>query len=116
MQTQKAPHRKLERLPPAPIATVLLFRQGSLVQPKLLQTLGITCREAEVLSWVFEGKTNKDIEAILRISPRTVQKHLEHVYQKFAVETRTAAAGSAIRQLAYLQTPSRQHKSLLPRA
>ena len=110
MQTQKAPHGKLERLSPASIATVRLLRQGSMMQPDLLQTLGITLREAEVLAWVFEGKTNKDIGVILRISPRTVQKHLEHVYQKFAVETRTAAASKAIRHLAYLQTPPPQRK------
>ena len=105
MQTQKAPQEKLEQLPLAAIATVLLLRQGSLVQPDLLQTLGITRREAEVLTWVSEGKTNKDIGAILRISPRTVQKHLEHVYQKFGVETRTAAANKGIRHCAYLQLP-----------
>ena len=103
MQTQKAPQEKLEQLPLAAIATVLLLRQGSLVQPDLLQTLGITRREAEVLTWVSEGKTNKDIGAILSISPRTVQKHLEHVYQKFAVETRTAAAAMAINRVPLLQ-------------
>lgn len=52
----------------------------------------LTQREAEVLTWVARGKTNKDIADILGLSPRTVNKHLEHVYVKLGVETRTAAA------------------------
>jgi DNA-binding CsgD family transcriptional regulator len=41
---------------------------------------------------VARGKTNKDIADILGMSPRTVNKHLEHIYVKLGVETRTAAA------------------------
>ena len=52
----------------------------------------LTCREREVLSWLGSGKTDKDIGAILGISPRTVHKHLQRVYEKLGVETRTAAA------------------------
>jgi len=51
----------------------------------------LTAREAEVLGWVGRGKTNRDVAALLGLSARTVQKHLEHVYQKLGVETRTAA-------------------------
>lgn len=52
---------------------------------------GLTPREAEVLDWLAEGKTNPEIATILCISPRTVQKHLEHAFQKLSVETRSAA-------------------------
>jgi DNA-binding NarL/FixJ family response regulator len=52
----------------------------------------LTQREAEVLYWVIQGKTNRDIGTILGMSPRTVNKHLEHVFEKLGVETRTAAA------------------------
>jgi DNA-binding CsgD family transcriptional regulator len=52
----------------------------------------LSTRETEVLRWLSEGKTNKEIGAILNLSPRTVQKHLEHIYPKMGVETRTAAA------------------------
>jgi DNA-binding CsgD family transcriptional regulator len=45
-----------------------------------------------VLDWAAGGKTNADIAAILDLSPRTIEKHLEHVYEKLGVETRTAAA------------------------
>ncbi|CAD5108846.1 response regulator transcription factor [Zestomonas carbonaria] len=56
----------------------------------------LTGREVEVLHWVACGKTNRDIGDILGLSPRTVNKHLEHVYVKLGVETRTAAAALAI--------------------
>lgn len=62
----------------------------------------LTAREAEVLYWVAKGKTNKDIAEILALSPRTVTKHLEHVFEKLGVETRTAAAGVAINKVPQL--------------
>jgi DNA-binding CsgD family transcriptional regulator len=59
----------------------------------------LTQREAEVLHWVIQGKTNRDIGAILGMSPRTVNKHLEHVFEKLGVETRTAAATLATNRM-----------------
>jgi len=64
----------------------------------------LTARETEVLYWLALGKTNRDIGAILEMSPRTVNKHLEHIYEKLGVETRVAAAAKAPREL--LQTSS----------
>jgi DNA-binding response OmpR family regulator len=60
----------------------------------------LTEREIEVLRWLTCGKTNKDIADILGLSPRTVNKHLEHIYIKLGVETRTAAAAVALAALA----------------
>ena len=57
-----------------------------------LQNASLTPRESEVLSWLAKGKTNRDIADILGMSPRTVNKHLEHIFDKLGVETRTAAA------------------------
>lgn len=51
----------------------------------------LTRREMDVLEWVARGKTNRDVAEILGMSPRTVNKHLEHIYEKLGVETRTAA-------------------------
>lgn len=51
----------------------------------------LTQREAEVSHWLALGKTNKDIAEILELSPRTVNKHLEHIFEKLCVENRTAA-------------------------
>jgi DNA-binding response OmpR family regulator/DNA-binding CsgD family transcriptional regulator len=62
----------------------------------LTQAFRLTQREAEVLYWVIKGKTNRDIGDILGTSPRTVHKHLEHVFAKLGVETRTAAAALAM--------------------
>ena len=59
--------------------------------PALPQLHGISLREHEVLRWVAAGKTDRDIAAILDISHRTVHKHLQSVYCKLGVETRTAA-------------------------
>ena len=64
----------------------------------ICQGLGLTHREVEVLSWVAHGKTNADIAIILAMSPRTVEKHLERVFQKLGVETRTAAAACLMRK------------------
>ena len=64
-----------------------------------MQALGLTLRESEVLYWVVKGKTNRDIGDILGSSPATVKKHLERVYVKLGVETRTAAASLAMGRL-----------------
>ena len=56
---------------------------------------GLTPREAEVLGWVARGKTNVEIGAALFISPQTVRKHLENIFEKLGVRTRTAAAAFA---------------------
>jgi DNA-binding NarL/FixJ family response regulator len=63
-----------------------------------LEAASLTPREAEVLSWLAKGKTNRDIADILGMSPRTVNKHLEHIFEKLGVETRTAAAALASRE------------------
>jgi DNA-binding NarL/FixJ family response regulator len=63
---------------------------------KLSSRFQLTEREIEVLRWVSCGKTNKDIGDILQLSPRTVNKHLEHIYIKLGVETRTAATSVAL--------------------
>ena len=64
-----------------------------------LASAALTPRETEVLSWVAKGKTNRDVGDILGLSPRTVNKHLEHVFEKLGVETRAAATALAGREL-----------------
>jgi DNA-binding CsgD family transcriptional regulator len=48
-------------------------------------------REQAVLSWLKHGLSNKEIGLALSISPRTVQKHLQRVYQYLGVQTRAEA-------------------------
>lgn len=66
----------------------------------LKANLDLTEREAEVLFWIANGKTNREAAEILSMSPRTVNKHLEMIFPKLGVENRTAAAGVALRVLA----------------
>ncbi len=78
----------------------LLSEPASSAEPaSRLATAALTPRETEVLSWIAKGKTNRDVGEILGMSPRTVNKHLEHVFEKLGVETRAAAAALASREL-----------------
>jgi CheY-like chemotaxis protein/DNA-binding CsgD family transcriptional regulator len=62
----------------------------------------LTPKEAEVLYWVVKGKINRDIADILGSSPMTVKKHMERIFAKLGVETRTAAAAMVMRQVRQL--------------
>ena len=65
-----------------------------------LGSLGLTAREAEVLSWIARGKTNHEIGVILSASTGTICKHVEHILCKLDVKNRTAAAVIALGVLA----------------
>lgn len=65
----------------------------------LRNAFNLTSREAEVLYWLTLGKTNRDISAILSLSARTVNKHLEQIFQKMGVDNRTSAAVLADRKI-----------------
>lgn len=79
---------------------ILLREESDTAQIEaLMATFRLTKREAEVLYWAIKGKTNRDIGDILGSSPRTVNKHMEHVFVKLGVETRTAAAAMAASKL-----------------
>ncbi|MBX3608987.1 MAG: response regulator [Hydrogenophaga sp.] len=74
---------------------VLNLAPADNINAQHLRDIALTPRETEVLSWLAKGKTNRDIADILGMSHRTVNKHLEHVFEKLGVETRTAAAAMA---------------------
>ena len=79
---------------------IVLREESDVAKVQALTALfRLTQREAEVLHWVIQGKTNRDIGDILGMSPRTVNKHLEHVFEKLGVETRTAAATLATHRM-----------------
>ena len=79
----------------------------TLIVQALAQGLQLTLREAEVLYWVVRGKISRDIADILGTSPRTINKHLEHVFMKLGVETRTAAAAKAMNVVRLMLPPDR---------
>lgn len=66
-------------------------RGALLVSEQPATALPLTVREWDVMRCVAAGKTNAEIARMLWISPATVKKHLEHVYAKLGVRTRTAA-------------------------
>jgi len=72
-----------------------LYRHA-LARQRDFAELPVTLREREVLEWLAAGKTDREIGEILGMSPRTVQKHLQHIYEKLGVETRTAAVMRAL--------------------
>jgi len=90
----------LSRLASDDIGTTLLLRKrASAPEPQALTAaFGLTGRESEVLYWVVCGKINRDVGEILGMSPRTVDKHLQHIFEKLRVETRTAAVSMVLNQ------------------
>lgn len=78
------------------LITYVLTERGEPPGPASLLALGLTPREAEVLYWIAQGKSNPDIAVILGASVRTVHKHVEHVFEKLGVESRNAATIAAL--------------------
>jgi DNA-binding NarL/FixJ family response regulator len=68
-----------------------------------LEAMGVTPREAEVLLWVAQGKSNADIAVILGMAEKTVKKHLGNIFEKLGIESRNAAA---VRALEILSKPT----------
>ncbi|HEX2292576.1 MAG TPA: LuxR C-terminal-related transcriptional regulator, partial [Gaiellaceae bacterium] len=64
---------------------------GALLLEEKHEGIELTAREREVLAWVARGKTNAEIARRLWLAPSTVGKHLENIYTKLGVSTRTAA-------------------------
>ena len=65
-----------------------------------LEKLGISAREAEILLWMAQGKSNADIATLCGISVGTVKKHANHIFEKIGVEGRTSATVRALEVLA----------------
>jgi len=75
---------------------LIMLRERTAIAPDELSALPLTRRERDVLAILSAGKSNAEIAALLAISPRTVQKHLEHIFEKLGVETRTSATLRAL--------------------
>ncbi|WP_411727467.1 response regulator [Methyloglobulus sp.] len=79
-------------------------RSGEWNLDSVKNSLGLTFREAEILMWISRGKTNKEVALILGGSPRTVNKHLEHIFEKLGVATRAAAVSIAMQKTGNLNS------------
>jgi len=67
---------------------LLLRGQSPAPRRASIESLGLTRREAEIVTHVMSGESNAAIARALAVSPATVKKHLEHVYDKLGVRTR----------------------------
>jgi DNA-binding CsgD family transcriptional regulator len=77
----------------SPQRRLLVLTAGSQnMVPAPANDFGLSKRELEIARWIGDGKTNTEIASILGISPRTVQKHIEHIFEKMDVKTRVAVA------------------------
>jgi DNA-binding NarL/FixJ family response regulator len=65
-----------------------------------LEELGLTPREAEVLLWVAQGKSNPEIASILGAAEKTIKVHLGHIFETLGMDNRHAAALAALEVLA----------------
>jgi signal transduction histidine kinase/DNA-binding CsgD family transcriptional regulator len=97
--TLRAARQRLEQLG----ATVEITNnvQGNLeldVSLTLAAPIQLTPREMEVIQHLVDGLSNKEIAHSLTISPRTVNFHLDNIYSKLNVNSRTEAAIYALRQ------------------
>jgi DNA-binding CsgD family transcriptional regulator len=81
---------------------LLLSEEHPPYSVELLKGLGLTQREAEVLHWVAEGKTNSEIGTILGVSTHTVNKHTEHIFAKLEVDNRQRALRTVLERLGRL--------------
>ena len=83
---------------------LLLDEKVAIDNPEVLQKLGLTPREAEVLYWLTQGKSSPEIAVILDAANNTVKKHVQNIFQKLGVENRTAAALQALEILGLPET------------
>jgi CheY-like chemotaxis protein/DNA-binding CsgD family transcriptional regulator len=77
------------------LTVLYLIEEHAPPGPVELIKLGLTPRQAEVLYWIAQGKTNAEIAIILGTSPRTVEKHVEQLLERLGVENRVTAAAQA---------------------
>ncbi|QYM80414.1 response regulator [Horticoccus luteus] len=78
------------------LVLLMLDEKRSTLGPPALIALGLTPREAEILYWIAQGKSNPDVATILGANVRTVHKHVENIFRKLGCETRTAATVAAL--------------------
>jgi DNA-binding CsgD family transcriptional regulator len=79
---------------------LLLEERAGPPSPRAVEALGLTRRQTQVLALVARGDTDIQVGRRLGISPRTVDKHLEHIYRALGVATRTAAVARAFQPAA----------------
>jgi HD-GYP domain-containing protein (c-di-GMP phosphodiesterase class II) len=80
------------RLDGAAVAAVLAAAGQPVRSRRAAWPAGLTDREVEVLRLIARGRTNREVASALRLSVKTVGRHVENVYAKAGVRTRAGAA------------------------
>ncbi len=78
---------------------IFILKEKTSLTPDELKPLNLTQRESEILVLITQGKSDEIIASLCYISPRTVQKHIEHIYNKLGVDSRTLAAVKSLELL-----------------
>ena len=104
LRIQRAGRELTIRLTIEPQRTQYLLLLTEQTQSSLnsLALLGLTQRETEVLNLVIQGKDNKAIAEQLSVNISTIRKHLENIYTKFSIKSRTEAIAYALEKLGIL--------------
>jgi DNA-binding CsgD family transcriptional regulator len=90
---------------PAGLGYILLLKEQDIRSfsiEQIQEILGLSRREAEVLFWIAQDRDNQEISQLIECSLSTVKKHIEKIYQKLGVKSRTAAAIHALKQVGML--------------
>jgi DNA-binding CsgD family transcriptional regulator len=81
---------------------MFLFQKQILALSASLELLGLTQREVNVLLCMMQRNDNQAMALILDIRIGTVPKHLENIYRKLNVQSRTAAISRVLEQVGFL--------------
>jgi DNA-binding NarL/FixJ family response regulator len=103
LRIEQAGRQLVIRLVVEPIGEryLLLLEEQTLSLSPSLALLGLSQRETEVLFCVMQGKDNKTIATQMNVGASTISKHLENIYRKLDVQSRTEAIAQALEQLGY---------------
>lgn len=85
----------ITKIEDATTAATLLLRERESINAEDLKMLGLTTRQAEVLYWMWKGRTYSVIAELMGLSRRTVEKHVQSMFERLGVETRSAAVAAA---------------------
>jgi DNA-binding CsgD family transcriptional regulator len=89
---------------PSKASYLLLLEEQTLSSLNSLELLGLSQRETEVLRLIIQGKDNKSISIQMNIKIGTTRKHLENIYLKLGVQSRTEAVAYALAKIGRLHS------------
>jgi DNA-binding CsgD family transcriptional regulator len=78
---------------------LLLNEYRSMLPNNAFAALGLSPRQTEVVRWVVEGKSSAEIGELLGVKSRTVEKHLEHIFERLDVTSRAGLVARALQSL-----------------